>query len=66
MARVAKPLSDAHIKRSKAKEKQYKLNNGDGLCIIIRPNGKKVFKLKYKINGKETERTIGEYPIIGF
>ncbi len=64
MAKSVKPLSDVEIKRAKPKEKQYKLYDGGGLLLIIRPNGKKVFKVRYKLDGKDTEKTLGEYPIL--
>lgn len=64
MARSVKPLSDAEIKRAKAKEKQYKLYDGGGLFLVVRPTGKKIFKLRYKINGRDTEKSIGEYPVV--
>lgn len=64
MAKSVKPLSDVEIKRAKPKDKQYKLYDGGGLILVVRTTGKKVFKLRYKLNGKDTEKTLGEYPIM--
>ncbi len=64
MAKSVKPLSDVELKRAKSKDKQYKLYDGGGLFLIVRPNGKKVFKVRYKVNGKDTEKTLGEYPML--
>jgi len=64
MPKSVKPLSDVEIKRAKAREKQYKLYDGNGLFLLIRANGKKVFKFHYKFRGKDTEKTLGEYPIL--
>jgi len=64
MAKSVKPLSDVELKRAKSKDKQYKLYDGGGLFLIVRPNGKKVFKVRYKVDGKDTEKTLGEYPTL--
>jgi len=64
MAKSVKPLSDVEIKRAKSKNKQYKLYDGGGLILVVRPTGKKIFKFRYKRNGKDTEKSIGEYPIM--
>ncbi len=64
MARYVKPLSDGEIKRAKPKDKDYKLYDGNGLILVVRKSGKKIFKARFKINKKESEKTLGEYPII--
>lgn len=61
MARV-KPLSDNKIKTSKPKEKEYKLADGDGLYVHIMPNGSKLWRLRYTLNGKSTTMSLGKYP----
>jgi len=62
MARVVKPLSDNAIKKAKAKDKDYKLFDGGGLFLLVKVNGKKFFKVKFKVNGKETTKSLGQYP----
>ena len=64
MAKYVKPLSDTEIKRAKPKDKDYKLYDGNGLFLVVRKSGKKVFKARYKFNGKESEKTLGEYPLL--
>jgi len=64
MAKYVKPLSDGEIKRAKPKDKDYKLYDGNGLILVVRKSGKKIFKARFKINKKESEKTLGEYPII--
>lgn len=58
-------LSDAAIRAAKAGEKQYKLHDGGGLFIIVRPSGGKLWRLKYRHLGKEQQLTIGAYPDVG-
>jgi len=64
MARYVKPLSDAEIKKAKPKEKDYKLFDGGGLFLLIKKNGKKFWKIKFRINGKENTKSLGEYPTL--
>ena len=64
MGRVTTPLSDSQIKRAKPKEKKYKLADGNGLYLYVLPNGRKVWKLRYRQAGKDREYTIGDYPVI--
>jgi hypothetical protein len=58
-------LSDAAIRAAKAGEKQYKLHDGGGLFVIVRPSGGKLWRLKYRYQGKEQQLTIGVYPDVG-
>ena len=58
------PLTELKIKRAKPKNKMYKLFDGNGLYLEVKPNGKKTWRVKYRLNNKEKTYTIGEYPII--
>jgi len=64
MARMVVPLTELKIKRAKPKNKLYKLFDGNGLYLEVKPNGKKTWRVKYRFNNKEKTYTIGEYPII--
>ena len=56
------PLSDRAIKATKPKEKDFKLSDEKGLYLLIKKNGAKLFRLKYRFNGKEKKLSIGPYP----
>ena len=58
------PLNDRQIKNAKPKEKDYKLTDGKGLYLLITPAGGKLWRLKYRIAGKEKTLAIGKYPQI--
>jgi len=64
MARRTTPLTATEIKNAKPKEKKYKLSDGRGLYLLIQPNGSKLWRLKYRFNGKEKEYAIGTYPSV--
>jgi integrase len=58
-------LSDTTIRNAKPKEKQYKLHDEGGLFLLVRTTGGKLWRLKYRYNGKEQQLSFGKYPIIG-
>lgn len=39
----------------------YKLNDGKGLLLEVRPNGSKLWRYRYKIGGKENLFAVGDY-----
>lgn len=62
MARKAIPLTDTEIKKAKSAEKDYKLFDGGGLFLLIKPTGGKLWRLKYLFEGKEKLISLGTYP----
>lgn len=62
MPKITTPLTDTEIKKSKPTDKQYKLSDGGGLCLIITPKGSKYFRFDYSFNGKRKSISFGTYP----
>ncbi|GAA5107609.1 integrase arm-type DNA-binding domain-containing protein [Orbus sasakiae] len=58
------PLNDSKIKSAKPKDKKYRLNDGDGLVIVINPNGSKLWNVRYRFKNKECILSLGKYPLI--
>jgi hypothetical protein len=58
------PLTDLRIKRAKPRAKHFKLSDGAGLQLVVRPSGGRSWKLAYRFGGKQRELTIGAYPLI--
>ncbi|UOO81614.1 integrase arm-type DNA-binding domain-containing protein [Uruburuella testudinis] len=58
------PLNDRQIKNAKPADKAYKLADSGGLYLQITPAGGKLWRLKYRISGKEKLLSIGKYPEI--
>ncbi|MES2215295.1 MAG: integrase arm-type DNA-binding domain-containing protein [Pseudomonadota bacterium] len=52
------------IRNAKPKEKEYKLSDSGGLYALVKTNGTKCWRLKYRIAGKEKVLSIGTYPIV--
>lgn len=56
------PLTDSAIKTAKPKDKPYKLADGLGLYLLVNPNGSRLWRIKYRIEGKEKTLSLGAYP----
>lgn len=55
-------LTNTKAKTAKPKEKAYKLSDAQGLYLLIKPNGSKLWNMKYRIGGKERKLSFGPYP----
>lgn len=55
-------LSDLKIKAAKPTERDYKLADEKGLYLLVKTNGGKYWRLKYRIDGKEKLMALGVYP----
>ncbi len=55
-------LQDPAIKSAKSKAKDYRLNDGDGLYLIVKTSGAKWWRFDYTINSKRKTLSVGTYP----
>ncbi|NIY49683.1 tyrosine-type recombinase/integrase [Cedecea colo] len=55
-------LSDVKVRSAKPEEKAYKLTDGDGMVLLVHPNGSKYWRLRYRFGGKEKMLALGKYP----
>lgn len=60
MKRTGK-LTDTVLKAAKPKEKPYKLSDGEGLYLLINPDGSRWWRVKYRYGGKEKLLSVGVY-----
>lgn len=58
-------LSDAKVRTAKSDSKPHKLSDGGGLFLLIQPTGSKLWRWKFRLNGKENLFAVGSYPEIG-
>lgn len=58
------PLSDTAARTAKPGPKPRKLADGGGLYLLVKPNGSKLWRLKYRVAGRERLLAIGAYPEI--
>ncbi|MFV9346227.1 tyrosine-type recombinase/integrase [Citrobacter freundii] len=57
-------LTIKQIDAAKPKDKPYRLLDSNGLYLYVPVTGKKVWQLRYKLNGKEKVLTVGKYPLM--
>jgi integrase len=57
-------LTDIKCRTAKPKPKPYKLGDSLGLFLLVQPSGGKLWRFKYRVNGKEKKLAIGSYPEI--
>lgn len=58
-------LTDSAIKaRGKAADKQFKLFDGEGLHLLVKPNGSRYWRMSYRQAGKSKTLALGVYPQI--
>ncbi len=57
-------LTDTAIRKSKPREKAYKVSDSQGLYLLANPGGSKLWRVKYRINGVERKLVLGAYPEI--
>ncbi|MBG6036856.1 tyrosine-type recombinase/integrase [Proteus cibarius] len=55
------PLTDIQIRKANPKEKPYTLNDGNGLSLLIEPNGSKGWRFRYRFAGKPKMISLGVY-----
>ena len=58
------PLTEIACKNAKPREKQYKLADGNGLYLLVHPNGSRYWRWKFRWQGKEKLLAFGVYPEI--
>jgi integrase len=58
-------LTDVAIRNAKPGVKPIKLADGGGMFLLITPAGGKLWRLKFRIDGREKLLAIGAYPDIG-
>lgn len=62
---MAGKLNDKAIAAKQPKEKTYLVADGDGLALVVKPNGTKLWWLRYRFNGKAKTLSFGVYPAVG-
>ena len=55
-------LTDTAIKSAKPTDKPVKMTDGDGLYLLIHPNGGKWWRFDYRFDSKRKTLSMGVYP----
>ncbi|MDF7791370.1 integrase domain-containing protein [Pantoea ananatis] len=59
MARTTRPLTNTEVLRAKAIEKDLTLHDGDGLFLIVKTSGKKLWRFRYQRPNTKQRTMIG-------
>ena len=60
--RTVLPLTDLRIRKSRPRDKRYKLFDGGGLYLEVLPGGAKSWRVLVRVDGKERRPTLGAWP----
>jgi len=55
-------LTNRKLESLKPKDKQYKVFDGGGLYVLVKPTGARLWQQKYRYGGKERAASFGPYP----
>ena len=55
-------LTDTAIDTAKATDKPFKLRDGEGMYLLIMPNGSKYFRLDYRLGREKADFSTGCVP----
>ncbi|MBU9693926.1 integrase arm-type DNA-binding domain-containing protein [Burkholderia multivorans] len=58
------PLTDIQVRNAKASAAPYKLTDGNGMFLLVQPNGAKYWRLSYRFLGKQKTLALGVYPAV--
>lgn len=66
MARTARLITDTAVQKAKAIEKDLTLHNGDGLFLLVKTTGKKLWRFRYLRPGSSSRTmvSLGAYPAL--
>ncbi len=66
MARTTRPLTNTEVLRAKALEKDLTLHDGDGLFLIVKTSGKKLWRFRYQrpATKQRTMLGLGAFPAL--
>ena len=57
-------LTENSISKAQIFKKQYKIYDGDGMFLLIHPNGSKYWRMKYSFHGKSKLASFGVWPSV--
>lgn len=55
-------LTDTRVRNAKPQAKPYKLSDGGGMYLLVKPDGGRYWRLDYRFAGKRRTLALGLYP----
>ncbi|MFT9454136.1 tyrosine-type recombinase/integrase [Komagataeibacter saccharivorans] len=57
-------LTDTACRAAKGREADYKLSDGGGLYLLVKPSGARLWNQAYRFSGKQKKLSHGAYPVV--
>src|SRR5262249_47465287 len=57
-------LTDMRVRNATPRTKPYKLSDGGGMYVLVKPDGHRYWRLDYRFGGKRYTLSIGVYPTV--
>ena len=57
-------LTDTRVRNAKPLAKAYKLSDGGGMYVLVKPDGGRYWRLDYRFAGKRCTLSLGVYPTV--
>ena len=57
-------LTDTACRAAKGRKTEYKLSDGGGLYLLVKPNGTRLWNQAYRFRGKQKKLSHGPYPSV--
>lgn len=66
MAHITRPLTNNEILKAKTREKDFTLHDGEGLFLLVKTSGKKLWRFRYQrpVSNSRTNLSLGSYPAL--
>ena len=58
------PLTAMAVQNAKPRENSYALTDGNSLHLLVKPNGSKLWRFRYRFAGKPNMLGLGSFPEI--
>lgn len=58
-------LTLRQIQSLRPRSKPYKIHDGNGLFLLVQPNGSRLWRFRYRLYGRERRLSLGKYPHVG-
>lgn len=55
-------LTDLAVRKAKPERRDYRMADGAGLTLLVKPNGSRLWRYRYRFAGKEKQLALGAYP----
>jgi len=61
MPKLIQKKSEKIYATAKAKDKSYRISDGDGLAMIVKPSGRKIWQVDFMFEGNRKTMTLGQF-----